>query len=173
MSVLPGVMPIVAETEAAARAELNRLQSTVDDSAGIGMVSGRLGVDLSKYPLDGPIPDVELPDASHGFARAILGKARRESMTLRELYNLTTAARGHMVVCGTPTSIADTLEEWFTDGAADGFNIMPAYYPKAFETFVDLVVPELQRRGLYRTAYPGPTLRDTLGLARPAPVRRG
>ncbi len=137
------------------------------------MLSGQLGIDLSGHPLDGPIPDVALPDSSHAFARALLNKARRESMTLRDLYNLTTAARGHMVVCGTPTSIADTLEQWFTDGAADGFNIMPAYFPDAFNEFVDLVVPELQRRGLYRTRYPGPMLRDTLGLPRPAPVTRG
>jgi FMN-dependent oxidoreductase (nitrilotriacetate monooxygenase family) len=168
VTVLPGVMPIVGATEAEARQKLNRLQSYVDDGSGIGMLSNRLGVDLSGYPLDGPVPDVALPDTSHAFARALISKARRESMSLRDLYNLTMAARGHMVVCGTPGAIADTLEMWFQDGAADGFNIMPPYYPETFVEFVDLVVPELQRRGLYRTAYPGPMLRDTLGLPRPA-----
>ncbi len=87
-------------------------------------------------------------------------------MTLHDLYNLTAAARGHWVVCGTPQSIADTLEEWFLGGAADGFNILPPYFPGAFDDFVDLVVPELQRRGLFRQDYQGTTLRDHLGLAR-------
>src|SRR5207249_9743042 len=92
--------------------------------------------------------------------------ARRQNMTLRDLYNLTAAARGHWVVCGTPAGIADTLEEWFVEGAADGFNILPPYFPGGFADFVDLVVPELQRRGLFRDAYRGTTLRDRLGLAR-------
>jgi alkanesulfonate monooxygenase SsuD/methylene tetrahydromethanopterin reductase-like flavin-dependent oxidoreductase (luciferase family) len=87
-------------------------------------------------------------------------------MTLRDLYDLTAAARGHWVVCGTPQSIADTLEEWFVEPAADGFNILPPYFPGAFDEFVDLVVPELQRRGLFRCEYQGSTLRDHLGLAR-------
>ena len=76
-------------------------------------------------------------------------------MTLRDLYNLTAAARGHWVVCGTSTGIADTLEEWFVEGAADGYNILPAYFPGAFADFVDLIVPELQRRGLFRRDYEG------------------
>jgi hypothetical protein len=97
----------------------------------------------------------------------MLSAARRNNMTLRDLYNLTAAARGHWVLCGSPVTIADTLERWFVEGAADGFNIMPAYFPGAFDDFVDLVVPELQRRGLYRKAYSGPTLRDHLGLRRP------
>ena len=99
--------------------------------------------------------------------------ARREKMTLRDLYNLTAAARGHWVVCGTPQRIADTLEEWFVGQAADGFNILPPYFPGAFADFVDLVVPELQRRGLFRRDYQGTTLRDHFGLARvPAPMAR-
>jgi alkanesulfonate monooxygenase SsuD/methylene tetrahydromethanopterin reductase-like flavin-dependent oxidoreductase (luciferase family) len=83
-------------------------------------------------------------------------------MTLRDLYNITAAARGHWVICGTPKRIADTLEEWFLAGLADGFMILPAYFPGAFDDFVDLVVPELQRRGLFRTEYAGSTLRDHL-----------
>jgi alkanesulfonate monooxygenase SsuD/methylene tetrahydromethanopterin reductase-like flavin-dependent oxidoreductase (luciferase family) len=98
--------------------------------------------------------------------------ARRQNMTLRDLYNLTAAARGHWVICGTPTHIADILDEWFVAGAADGFNILPPYFPGAFADFVDLVVPELQRRGLYRRDYDGTTLRDHFGLARvPTPGR--
>ena len=168
VSILPGVMPIVGKTDAHAREILDTLQGYVDSTEGLAMLSSRLGIDVSKYPLDGPIPDVSLPDTSHGFARAMLSKAKRENMRLRDLYNLTAAARGHWVLCGSPTTIADTLEKWFVEGAADGFNVMPAYFPGAFDDFVDQVVPELQRRGLYRKAYGGPTLRDHLGLARPA-----
>jgi alkanesulfonate monooxygenase SsuD/methylene tetrahydromethanopterin reductase-like flavin-dependent oxidoreductase (luciferase family) len=88
--------------------------------------------------------------------------ARREKMTLRDLYNITAAARGHWVIYGSPKRIADTLEEWFTTGLADGFMILPAYFPGAFDDFVDLVVPELQRRGLFRAEYEGSTLREHL-----------
>jgi alkanesulfonate monooxygenase SsuD/methylene tetrahydromethanopterin reductase-like flavin-dependent oxidoreductase (luciferase family) len=98
--------------------------------------------------------------------------ARREKMTLRDLYNVTAAARGHWVIYGTPQRIADTLEEWFTGGLADGFVVMPAYFPGAFDDFVDRVVPELQRRGLYRREYAGTTLRSHLGLDRPGTLLR-
>jgi alkanesulfonate monooxygenase SsuD/methylene tetrahydromethanopterin reductase-like flavin-dependent oxidoreductase (luciferase family) len=92
-------------------------------------------------------------------------------MTLRDLYNLTAAARGHWVICGTPRGIADTLEEWFVGKAADGYNILPPYFPGAFADFVDLVIPELQRRGLFRRDYQGTTLRGHFNLAPvPAPV---
>jgi alkanesulfonate monooxygenase len=92
--------------------------------------------------------------------------AKRENLTIRQLY-LRAVLRGHNVVCGTPQRIADHIEEWFTAGAADGFNVMPPYLPGALDEFVDAVVPELQRRGLFRTAYQGRTLRDNLGLKRP------
>ena len=93
-------------------------------------------------------------------------------MTLRDLYNITAAARGHWVIYGSPKHVADILEDWFTSERADGFVIMPAYFPGAFDDFVDKVVPELQRRGLYRKEYLGTTLRDHLGLERPKPYRR-
>jgi alkanesulfonate monooxygenase SsuD/methylene tetrahydromethanopterin reductase-like flavin-dependent oxidoreductase (luciferase family) len=95
----------------------------------------------------------------------MLDLARREKMTLRDLYNITAAGRGHWVVYGSPTRIADTLEEWFVSGLADGFMILPAYFPGAFDDFVDLVVPELQRRGLFRTEYAGSTLRHHMRQA--------
>jgi len=168
VTILPGVMPIVGETDAHAREVLDTLQGYVDSTEGLAMLSSRLGVDISQYPLDGPIPDLPIPDTSHGFARALLAKGRRESLSLRDLYNLTAAARGHWVLCGSARTIADTLEKWFVEGAADGFCVMPAWFPGAFDAFVDGVVPELQRRGLYRTAYAGSMLRDQLGLPRPA-----
>ncbi len=167
VTILPGVMPIIGKTDAEARDVLDTLQSYVDSTEGLAMLSARLGTDISKYSLDWPIPDIPVPDTSQGFARAMLSKAKRENMSLRELYNLTAAARGHWVLCGSVQTIADTFEKWFLEGAADGFNVMPAWFPGAFDEFVDLVVPELQRRGVYPKTYAGTTLRDHLGLSRP------
>ncbi len=168
VSILPGVMPVVGRTDAHAREILDGLQRMVDSTEGLAMLSARMGTDMSKYPLDGPVPELPLPETSHGFARAMLSKARRENMSLRDLYNLTAAARGHWVLCGSAKTIADTLEQWFVERAADGFNIMPAWFPGGFDDFVDGVVPLLQRRGLYRAAYSGTTLRDHFGLRKPA-----
>src|SRR3989442_14912263 len=106
---------------------------------------------------DEPIPDIAPSDSYHSFASVMLAKGRRENMTLRDLYNLTAAARGHWVLCGTSKRIADTLEEWFVEEAADGFNVLPPYFPGALVDFVDLVVPELQARGLFRPGYEGTT----------------
>lgn len=167
LSILPGVMPIIGESDGHAYEILDTLQGYLNSTEGLAVLSARLGVDMSKYPLDGPIPELALPNTSHGFAKAMLSKARRDKMTLRDLYNLTAAARGHWVLCGSVKTVADTLEQWFVERAADGFNVMPAYFPAAFDDFVEGVVPELQRRGLYRKAYSGTMLRDHLGLERP------
>ena len=168
VAVLPGVMPVVGGTEREAHDLLARLQGFVDPASGLGMLSDRFGQDMSGYDLDGPIPDIPLPDSYHSFARVLLAKARRDGMRLRDLYNLTAANRGHWVLCGAAETIADTLQAWFEGGAADGFNIMPPYYPGGFDAFIDGVIPILRARGLVRTAYAGTTLRDHLGLPRPA-----
>lgn len=172
VTVLPGVMPVVGRTDAEARATLATLQYFVDAGNARQILSDRLGVDVSGFDLDGPIPDIRLPDSYHSFASVMLAKARREGMKLRDLYNLTAAARGHWVLCGSAERIADTLEAWFRSGAADGFNIMPPWFHRGLEDFVDLVVPILQDRGLLRREYAGPMLRDQLGLPRPAPQRQ-
>ncbi len=166
--VMPGVMPVVGRTDREARDKLNALMGFVNATNALGMLSERFGVDMSGYDLDGPIPDLPKADTYHSFTGVMLAKAKREQMTLRDLYNLVAAARGHWVLCGSAESIADTLQDWFETGAADGFNIMPPYFPAGLEDFVDLVVPILQARGLFRTDYTGTTLRDHLGLERPA-----
>jgi FMN-dependent oxidoreductase (nitrilotriacetate monooxygenase family) len=166
IAVLPGVMPIIGATDAEAREQLAKLQSWLTPTNAATLVTSRIGYDVSGHPLDGPVPPPPPFQNSRTFSRVLYETALREKMTLRDLYNLTAAARGHWVICGTPQRIADTLEEWFVAGAADGFNILPPYFPGAFADFVTLVVPELQRRGLFRRDYQGTTLRDHFGLAR-------
>lgn len=170
VTVLPGVMPVVGRTDREAFEKLALLQGYIDSSNALQLLSDRFGTDMSPYDLDGPIPDLPLPDTYHSFSRAMLSKARREKMSLRDVYNLIAAARGHWVLCGSAESIADTLEAWFTGMAADGFNIMPSHFPGGLEDFVELVVPILQERGLFRHGYVGRTLREHLGL--PVPARR-
>jgi FMN-dependent oxidoreductase (nitrilotriacetate monooxygenase family) len=166
LAVLPGVMPIIGANVAEAREKLSKLQSWLTPTNAATLVASRIGYEVSGHPLDGPVPPPPPSQGSRTFSHVLYEIALREKMTLRDLYNLTAAARGHWVVCGTPQSIADTLEEWFVEAAADGFNILPPYFPGAFDEFVDLVVPELQRRSLFRCDYHGSTLRDHLGLAR-------
>jgi FMN-dependent oxidoreductase (nitrilotriacetate monooxygenase family) len=170
LSVLPGVMPIIGASEAEARDQLSKLQSWLTPTNAATLVASRIGYEVAGHPLDGPVPPPPPGEGSRTFSHVLYETARREKMTLRDLYNLTAAARGHWVVCGTPQSIADTLEQWFVGVAADGFNILPPYFPGEFDDFVDLVVPELQRRGLFRRDYQGRTLRDHLGLARVSPA---
>jgi FMN-dependent oxidoreductase (nitrilotriacetate monooxygenase family) len=172
IAVLPGVMPIVGASDAEAREKLAKLQSWITPTNAVTLVASRIGYDVSGYPLDGPVPPPPPFQGSQTFTSVLYEMAKREKMTLRDLYNLTAAARGHWVVCGTPHGIADTLQEWFEGAAADGFNILPAYFPGGFADFVDLVIPELQRRGLFRNDYEGATLRDHFGLAR-VPARGG
>ncbi|MDB5373462.1 MAG: ntaA 1 [Belnapia sp.] len=167
IAVLPGVMPVIGRTDAEAREKLNTLQGFVNSDNARSMLASRLGIDVAGFPPDDLVPDLPLPDSSHGFARAMLAKARRERMTWRDMFNLAGAARGHWVICGTPEAVADTLQQWFEARACDGFNILPAYFPGAFDDFVDMVVPILQERGLFRQDYAGTTLREHLGLARP------
>ncbi|WP_112941223.1 MULTISPECIES: LLM class flavin-dependent oxidoreductase [unclassified Rhizobium] len=168
MVVLPGVMPIVGRTEREAHDKLAALQGFISETNALSLLSDRFGIDMSVYDLDGPVPiDLKPSDNYHAFAKVMLDKARREDMRLRDVYNLMAAARGHWVLCGTPEHIADTLETWFTTGAADGFNVMPSHFPDGLTDFVDMVVPILQHRGLYRTEYEGTTLRDRMGLKRP------
>ncbi|MCF3171978.1 LLM class flavin-dependent oxidoreductase [Streptomyces sioyaensis] len=169
--VLPGIAPVIGSTEAEARALAQELTDLQVPEYGLAQLSGMLGTDLTGLPLDGPLPDLpEERDINGNKSRfALVAElARRDGLTLRELIARLGAGRGHRVVAGTPEQIADQIEEWFTQGAADGFNIMPPHLPGGLEDFVDQVVPILQRRGLFRTEYTGRTLREHYGLARPA-----
>ena len=168
LKILPGVSPVVGRTQAEAQEKYERLQSLIEPSVGLGLLSSFVGgFDFSAYPLDGPVPDLPPTEGWQSRQELFLSLARRENLTLRQLYQRVATARGHWTVVGTPQSIADELEHWFTTGAADGFNVMAPTLPYDLQDFVALVIPELQRRGLFRTAYTGRTLREHLGLPRP------
>lgn len=167
LMILPGVCPVIGGTEAEAKALYAQLRGAIDPAAAILLLSDRLGHDVSGYDLDGPLPELPESDQLQSRARLLTDLARRENLTLRELYYLVAGARGHRIVWGTPEQVADALEEWFVGGASDGFNIMPPFFPTQFERFVADVVPILRRRGLVRGDYAGATLRENLGLPRP------
>jgi FMN-dependent oxidoreductase (nitrilotriacetate monooxygenase family) len=154
LKIMPGVFPIIGRTEAEAVEKRELLKELIPPAAGVALLSGLISFDLSGYPVDGPLPELpELKDINGGKSRFQLLKdlAERENLTIRQLYQRIAGARGHREIHGTPEQIADQLEDWFVNEAADGFNIMPPYLPGGLEDFVDLVVPELQRRGLFRT----------------------
>jgi alkanesulfonate monooxygenase len=169
IKVMPGLSCFVAESEAQANEKYEYLQSLIHPIAAREMLSTILGgVDLSKYPPDDPMP-TDLPEVgtSQSARQNVLEAARRDNLTLRETALRAAGARGKSVIRGTPAQIADIMEDWYTKDAADGFNFIPAYLPGSLDDFVRLVIPELQRRGLFRREYTGRTLREHLGLPRP------
>ncbi|CAG1015402.1 MAG: LLM class flavin-dependent oxidoreductase [Rhizobiaceae bacterium] len=169
LKILPGVVVYVAETESEAKAKYETVSNLVPPDFGLFMLSDLLGeIDLKQFDIDGPLPE-DLPEAKGSQSRrdVIINLARRENLTIRQLYQHISGASGHRSLWGTPKQIADQFEQWVYEGAADGFNILPPYLPESMTDFVNFVVPELQRRGLFRTEYEGSTLRDRLGLARP------
>ncbi len=168
--ICPGVCPFVAQSDAEAQDLFEEWQEQRDLGATLRGLSqyGSLGIDLSKAPLDGPVPlPDQLPETnSHKSRQSVLAQWIRETRpTVREVARQLTAG-GHRIVVGSAKTIADDFEHWFTSGAADGFNVMFSSAPDGIEDFVDLVVPELQRRGLFRREYTGSTLRENLGLQR-------
>jgi FMN-dependent oxidoreductase (nitrilotriacetate monooxygenase family) len=167
MKIMPGIFAMVGRTEKEAREKYDTLQELIDPKIGLLMLQQNLKFDFSGYPLDGPLP--ELPDSVMSASRPALfvNKARAENLTIRQVYMSIAGGRGHHQVFGTASQIADVLEEWFHDGAADGFNMMAPIMRSGLADFSDLLVPELQRRGLFRTAYEGTTLRENLGLPMP------
>lgn len=165
LKVTPGLSVVVAESDQEAQDRFGELQELVDFS---NLEFG--GFDLSQYPLDGPLPDLPYQSGENGKGRfqQQLELARRENLTIRQLVLRFRVARGHLQAIGSVKTVADLIEKWFVERGADGFNVVPPYLPQGFEDFTRLVVPELQRRGLFRTEYEGKTFRENLGLHRPA-----
>ena len=167
--VMPGISPIVARTREQAEAKQRELDALIHPDVGLNILHRYFpGIDLRQYDLDGPPPP--FPESTNGNKSRlwlVTELAQREQLSLRQLYQRLAAARGHRVVVGTQEKIADEIQSWFDQEAADGFNIMPPVLPESLNDFVELVIPELQKRGLFRTEYTGSTLRENLGLAWP------
>ncbi|WP_342107890.1 LLM class flavin-dependent oxidoreductase [Methylobacterium sp. SI9] len=168
--ILPGLATVIGSTEAEARRRQDELWDLVPVEYSLARLAGTLRIDPARLDLDKPLPDpLPLPpDANHTMFLGTVALARRDKLTVRQLLRALGGGVGHRIVVGTPEAIADDIEAWFRAGAADGFNLMPDVLPEGLETFVDAVVPILRRRGLFRRDYAGATLRDHLGLARPA-----
>ncbi len=171
--VLPGLSPVVAGTEEEAQRLATELNDLADTDVGRQRLSARFGgYDFTHLPLDTPLKPGDFPDpatveAARSRTELIVGLVEREGLTLRQLLSRLAGARGHFTFAGTPEQTADLIQDWCTDGAADGFNIMPPLLPTMLDSFIEGVVPILQQRGLFRTAYEGETLRDHYGLDRP------
>jgi FMN-dependent oxidoreductase (nitrilotriacetate monooxygenase family) len=166
IKILPGCLVVVGETDAEAREKRELLDSLVHPDSGIASLSIALGHDASNFDLDAPLPDIPESNASKSGRQRVIDRARRENLTVRQLARIA-GSYGGLAMVGTAQSIADQMEEWFFGGACDGFNIMFPTVPAGLDEFVDRVVPELQRRGLFRREYEGATLRENLGLPRP------
>jgi FMN-dependent oxidoreductase (nitrilotriacetate monooxygenase family) len=166
--VLPAIHAIIGATEAEARARFDALAELIDPELSLSVLQMLLGgADLSGHDLDGPLPDIPATLANQTTQRMLIDRAHREGLSIRKLATQASVGRGAMMLAGTPVQIADRMEEWFAAGAADGFVVSHPFLPTGLDEFVDHVVPELQRRGLFREDYAGTTLREHLGLERP------
>ena len=166
--IMPGVTPFVGRTRQEARDKFDMLNELVDPLLGLSYLYGQMG-DLSAYPVDGPVPEPNSPEL-RSLANNLLRLARRDNLTIRQLYTVVAAGFGLRVAVGTAADLVDEMEHWVGEGAADGFNICPPVLPVALDDFNELVMPELRRRGMFRSEYEGRTLRENLGL--PVPRNR-
>jgi FMN-dependent oxidoreductase (nitrilotriacetate monooxygenase family) len=166
LKILPALRPVVGRTTQEARAKYDQLQQLLDPLVGLARLSQTFG-DLSGYPLDGPVPLDRLgPAELRSISAQLLARVQRQNPTIRELYQ-EVAGMGGFCLIGAAAEIVDVMQEWFERDACDGFNITPTHLPGGCEDFVEMVTPELQRRGLFREEYQGRTLRENLGLGRP------
>lgn len=167
MKILPGCMIYVGDSLDEARAKRAKLDSLVHYDSAIASLSIALGHDASRFDPDGPLPDIPESNASKSGRERAIELARRENMTVRQLAQRLGGHSG-LAMLGTPKMIADQMEEWLVTRGSDGFTLQFPYLPQGLDDFVDRVIPELQRRGLFRRQYEGKTLRENLGLPRPA-----
>ncbi len=169
VKILPGALVTVGRTRAEALEKKALLDSLVHPESGIPNLSIRLGIDASAFDLDAPLPEIPPSNQSQSQRDTLVALARRENLTVRQLAQLAQLAGGFggLEFTGTAHEIADTMQSWLETRAADGFNIMFPTIPSGLDDFVDLVIPEPRRRGIFREEYEGTTLRDHFGLPRP------
>ncbi|HEV8680462.1 MAG TPA: LLM class flavin-dependent oxidoreductase, partial [Stellaceae bacterium] len=167
IKILPGCLVVVGDTVEEAKEKRALLDSRVHPDSGIASLSIALGCDAGQFDLDGPLPDIPETNASKSGRERVIARARRDNLTVRQLAQIA-GSYGGLAMVGTPKTIVDQMEEYFFGGACDGFNIMFPWVPGGLDDFVDRVVPELQRRSLFRRDYEGRTFRENLGLPRPA-----
>lgn len=167
LKILPGVLTVVGDSVEEAREKRALLDSFVHYDSAIASLSIALGHDATGFDPDGPLPEIPETNHSKSGRERTIALAHRENLTVRQLAQRL-GGYGGLAFVGTSKTIADEMEQWLTERGSDGFNVMFPYLPEGLDDFVDKVVPELQRRGLFRREYQGPTLRDHLGLPRPA-----
>ena len=171
LQIMPGLNAIVGRTAKEAHEKHEFLNSKIHPDVGLELLSNQLdNMDLSEYDLDGPLP--EIPDhvaalAGQTSMRNIVRWSKEEGLTIRQIYQQFAGARGQRTLIGSPTEVADDMEKWFRNYGDDGFLVHPPYLPGGLSHFLNLVIPELQNRGLFREEYEGPSLRENLGLPRP------
>ena len=171
--VMPGLSPVVGRSESEAREKLERLHAGIDVGVAVATLQNFMpDVDLREVALDAPLPELPLTEGNQSRQRLAFDLARRDGLSLRQLALRFAGTRGHWCVAGTASQVADQMEALFQAGGADGFNVMPPLFPDMLADFTREVVPELQRRGLFRTEYEASTLRGHLGLER-RPLRMG
>ncbi len=166
LKIMPGALVVVGDTAAEAREKKALLDSLVHPDSGIASLSIALGTDASVFDLDGPLPEIPETNASKSGRQRIIDRARQGNLTVRQLA-MTAGAYGGNSFVGTPATIADQMQQWLEEAGCDGFNVMFPTVPAGLDDFVNKVVPELQRRGIFRREYEGKTLRENLGLPRP------
>ncbi len=165
LKIMPGVRYVLADTQAEARKNYETMLAETSERGALASIQRLAGdLDLRQFPLDGPLPDLPPSNAAKARQQMLIDLARRENLSIRDLGRRFTFSLGHMVYVGTPQGLADFMEEWLEARAADGFTMLSSYFPQPLEHFVAEVIPELQRRGIFRTAYEGMTLRENLGI---------
>jgi len=168
LKIMPGLSVYVAETHDGAHEMYDTLNKLISPALGIEYLSKFMNLDLRQYPIDGPMPAVEGDlNGINAHRMSINEMAQREGLTIRQTYERVVPSHGHPVVIGDVKEVADVFEDWYASRACDGFMLNGPYQPGGFRNICELLVPELQRRGLFRTEYEGNTLRDIMGLQTP------
>ncbi len=167
VKILPGAFVVVGDTVEQAREKKALLDSLVHSDSGIATLGVLLGTDVSGFDLDSPLPEIPQSNASQSGRQKLIDMAERDNLTVRQMAQYVGGSFSTLEIVGTAQTIADEMEAWLLSDACDGFNIMFPFLPDGLDDFVDQVVPELQRRGLFRREYEGKTLRENLGLPRP------